>query len=214
MGISDEDVMVLAARVRSTVGDQLPAWPGGWPGQVELALIDAIFSIRARYGQPGTEGRPSTGVLAVVERWSEHRGGPADDLLRLREMDIQRLTHILSNKAKSGGRTKAAVVVDAASRLSEVGLRHASDFTGSAEQKAAYIGVPGCGGITWAYFGMLLGQPNSKPDTWVQRYIRGSVRSDISTEDCRRLVNSTARHLDVDATRLDHAIWLYARGRL
>lgn len=56
----------LVRYIGTTVGPDLPVWPGGWPGQIEAALLDAVFSIRARYGSP------TTGVRAVVSRWREH----------------------------------------------------------------------------------------------------------------------------------------------
>jgi len=36
--------------VVETIGDRPGSWPGGWPGEIEAALIDAVFSVRAHYG--------------------------------------------------------------------------------------------------------------------------------------------------------------------
>ncbi len=173
---------------------------------VEAALLDTVFSIRARYGSP------TTGVRAVVHRWMKHRGGRADDLSVLAAADPTVVREVLSNNAKGSGRYKADIVVDAAARFSAVGLVHAADFTGAADQRAAYLGVKGCGRVTWPYFGMLLGASNSKPDTWIMRYVRAVLGDKTSTERARALINQAADALGVDASRLDHAIWSYARS--
>lgn len=200
-----DELTRLLERISVTLGDDLPAWPGGWPTDVEAALLDTVFSIRARYGSP------TTGVRAVVHRWMDYRGGRADDLSVLGATDPAVVRKILSNNAKSSSRYKADIVVDAAARFAAVGLVHAADFTGDADQRAAYLGVKGCGRVTWPYFGMLLGTPNSKPDTWIMRYVRAVVGDQTSTDQARELINQAAAALGVNASRLDHAIWSYAR---
>ncbi len=92
-----------------------------------------------------------------------------------------------------------------------MGLVHAADFTGAGDQRAAYLGVKVCGRVTWPYFGMLLGTPDSKPDTWIMRYVRAVLGEKTSTERARELINQAADELGVNASRLDHAIWSYAR---
>ena len=67
---------VLHGYVLETVGQDPTAWPGGWPDEIEAALIDAIFSVRARYGNRARK----TGVFGAVSRWREHRGASANDL--------------------------------------------------------------------------------------------------------------------------------------
>lgn len=206
--MSDPQVTKLVSHLRDTIGTDLPDWPGGWPGQIECALLDAIFSIRARYGGP------SSGVRAVVRRWGDHRGGiRADDLTALADMDGANLAEILSNHSKVSGRLKSEVVSDAAAALVQAGLRRSEDFTASAEQKSAYLSVRGCGPVTWSYFGMLLGRPDVKADTWVTRFVREGVEdSSLSAEGTRQLVVSAAQVYGASASQLDHAIWLTARG--
>src|SRR3954454_24846123 len=70
---------LLYGQVVKNIGATPDAWPGGWPGEVEAALIDAVFSVRARYGNR-TSG---TGVYGAVTRWRAHRTVPADDLAAL-----------------------------------------------------------------------------------------------------------------------------------
>jgi len=143
----------------------------------------------------------------------EYRGDRADDLSVLAAKDPDVARTVLGNNAKASGRYKAEIAVDAAARLSAVGLLHAPDFTGDGSQRAAYLAVKGCGRVTWSYFGMLLGTPDSKPDTWIMRYVRTALGEETSgTEHVRNLINQAAKTLDVNASRLDHAIWSYARS--
>lgn len=90
---------------------------------------------------------------------------------------------------------------------------HAAEFTGSDEQRSAYLATLGGGPVTWSYFGMLLGQQDSKPDTWLQRYALQALGVTPSPESTRMLVNAAASELGVEPSRLDHAIWRYASGR-
>ncbi len=48
----------LHAYVLATIGDQIPAWPGGWPDEIDAALIDAVFSVRAHYGSREAGRKP------------------------------------------------------------------------------------------------------------------------------------------------------------
>ena len=47
-----EDIAKVREHVKETIGEdpaQWTKWPGGWPGDIESALIDAVFSARAIY---------------------------------------------------------------------------------------------------------------------------------------------------------------------
>lgn len=202
------DLDALIGHIHRTVGTDLAAWPGGWTTEIEAALLDAIFSIRARYGKS-----PTTGVRRVVNTWRAQRGGIADDLIVLSNQNPEELARLLDNHSKIGGRLKTAVVIDAAACLACVGLTHASDFEASSQQRAAYLQVRGCGPVTWSYFGMLLGRSDFKPDTWVMRFVREPIPG-ITTEQARELLNAAADRLDLDPSELDHAIWNYQRARV
>jgi len=67
--------------------------------------------------------------------------------------------------------------------------------------------------VTWSYFGMLLGKPDVKADTWVLRFVRSAVGHSVGSADAKVLVTRAAEMLGVDPTQLDHAIWLRARSR-
>jgi len=58
-----EDIAAVRRSV-DAIPKPWPEWGGGWTGQVEAALIDAVLSIRARYGSSSTTGvrERSTGI--------------------------------------------------------------------------------------------------------------------------------------------------------
>ncbi|WP_344812898.1 hypothetical protein [Microlunatus aurantiacus] len=202
----DGDVDRLLASIDRRVGQDLPAWPGGWPGQIEAALFDAVFSMQARYGGS------TTGVRAVVARWRDHRGGQVDDLAELAAADPEAVADIVRNRAKASRRLKAAIVVEAAGALANAGLIHAADFTGHPDQRRAYLSVRGSGPVTWTYFGMLLGVSGVKADTWIVRFVRDAVGRSVTPTEAEALVSAAAAELSVPDSQLDHAIWQAARS--
>jgi len=76
------------------VAARLPAtWPqrgGGWPYEIEAALIDAVLSIRNRYGKS-----PTSGVRGSVTRYRNKRAMPADDREHLERQDPVPLASVL-----------------------------------------------------------------------------------------------------------------------
>ena len=59
MSALDEDVARVREHIRATIGsepEQWTKWPGGWRGDIESALIDAVFSARAIYETEGGRG--------------------------------------------------------------------------------------------------------------------------------------------------------------
>ena len=214
--VEDGDV----ERVVEYVQEQLPAdwaqWPGGWPGEAEAALLDAVLSIQAVYGGP------DTGVRAAVGRWRQHREGvPLDDLDALASIAPEDLAGVLHNRQRlSGGRLKAEAVVEAAAKLTEAGLRSSADLdAGSSQYRNAYSSVRGLGTVTWDYLCMLLGVDGVKADVWVVRFVARALDADKGgpppTRDpayCGELLRLAAAELQVPATQLDHAVWAYMRG--
>lgn len=185
-------------------------WPGGRKDQIEAALIDAVLSIQANYGSEGN------GVRAAVNRYAnrENAGGTdLNDLTRLVEMDEDTLQDLLSDQVISG-RTKASAIKEAAANLVSEGVRHADHLdVQNSSHKKAYTGVHGLGAVTWEYFGMLLGKPGVKADTWICRFVERAVGHDVSPHEAKRLVMAAAERLAEDPTHLDHAIWAYERQR-
>lgn len=183
-------------------------WPGGYPGEIEAALIDAVLSIRASYGSP------QNGVRAAVGCYRNYiGGGEADDLMRLSKMNHDSMLDTL-NRQVTSGRTKASAITEAAGNLVNAGVTRASDVDPlDPKQKEAYTSVHGLGWVTWEYFGMLLGKPGVKADQWIVRSTSRAVEKDLSSREARELVLAASKELKVSATTLDHALWAHERSR-
>lgn len=97
--MSQRDVEVLRKHVLATIGGSPDIWPGGYPDQIEAALLDAVFSVQARYGNR----EKKTGVYGAVWRWHEHRGNKANDLEVLARTDPAELRTIVANNGKVRG---------------------------------------------------------------------------------------------------------------
>lgn len=200
---SSDEVGQLLAYVHSQV-TEIHDRPGGWPGNVELALIDAVLSIRARYGVSA-----NTGVRGAIGRYKTESGRKCwDDLSVLADVDPDWMARVLANKQKTGGVLKAEAIVAAAGRLSAVGVKHSADVErDSAAQRAAYCGTRGLGPVTWAYFLMLVGHDGVKPDTLVTRFVAQALGAESSPQAVTQLVTEVARRLEMPASQLDHSIW-------
>lgn len=208
------DVDVLHRAIEEKLPQPWTEWPGGYPDAIEIALLDAVLSIRASYG------KGHNGVRGATKRYREKVGGGSlDDLTRLAAHDPEHLATILANKQKASGRGKAELAVEAAKNLVAAGVRRAADLDVTEHQRA-YTSVHGLGKVTWEYFTMLLGKPGVKADTWVTRWVSEQVGRSITSDEAACLVREVVGRLDhdIDAvgpllTRLDHQIWLTARGR-
>jgi hypothetical protein len=100
--LSDQahDLGRLLGHVERELPANWPQWPGGWPGQAELALIDAVLSIRTRYGRSA-----ASGVRRSVELYREHRAQErTDDLAALAGFDPKQLAALLDNRQKTPAR--------------------------------------------------------------------------------------------------------------
>jgi hypothetical protein len=179
--------------------------PGGWPGNIELSLIDAVLSIQARYGT--TE---STGVRGAIKRYKdESRRTGWDDLGVLAKADPGWLEVVLT-KQKTGGVPKAEAIVNAADRFAQLGVLHEVDVDrNSVEQRKAYCGTRGLGPVTWDYFLMLAGNDGVKPDTLVTRFVGEAIGRKPDSNAVVRLVTQAAARLGMTASALDHSIWRY-----
>lgn len=198
-----DDVEVLVEYLTAEI-TEMHAAPDGWPEHVELALIDAVLSIRAVYGVSA-----DTGVRGAIKRYKAESGRQSwDDLGVLGEADPQWLQTVLGNKQKTGGVPKAEAIVSAAGRLAASGARHASDIDrDSAAQRAAYCGTRGLGPVTWDYFLMLVGHDGVKADTLVTRFVVEALGRRLGSEEVSRLVTDAARRMDMPVSALDHSIW-------
>lgn len=186
--------------------DTWTPWPGGWPDQIEAALIDAVLSIGAKYGSE------SNGVRGAVARYRREVGSDRpNNLAILAGQDAAKLQSVL-NDQKVSGRTKASAIVEAATNLLAVGVKSAADLDPhNPEQKEAYTSVHGLGWVTWEYFGMLLGKPGIKADRWIVRFVNRALDREVTAREAKSLLVEAAKGLDSTATELDHAIWAFER---
>jgi hypothetical protein len=212
VAIDPNDTAAVVAAVNRALPGELTEWPGGYPGEIEAALIDAVLSIRANYGQP------HNGVRGAVRAWRKWREEVlVDDLAAFDQVDAESLATILEKRQRlSGGALKSAAIIEAAQNLRTAGVLHASQVrVDSSEQKAAYRSVRGLGPVTWVYFLMLLGKPGVKADTWIIRFVEESLDQDrrVGPDEARELLVAAAGELGVDASRLDHNVWTYMRRR-
>jgi hypothetical protein len=201
------DVERLTAHIGQVLGPP-SSWSdrrGEWPGQVELALLDAVFSMRAHHGA----------VRNVIARWCDRPdAGDLDDLTRLAAWSSETLADQLANHqpVPGGSQTKAAAVVVAARNLVSLGVTTAAQVVDEARQRRAYCEVPGLGPTTWTHFVMLVGTSDVKADTIVRPFVASALpERRLDTEECHRLVTEAAAQLKVSATLLDRAIWDYQR---
>ena len=193
------------------ITDELPRdswtpWPGGWPDQIEAALIDAVLSISARYGSE------TNGVRGAVARYRASVGlDRPDDLAQLSSQDPEQLQTVL-NDQKISGRTKASAIVEAATNLLAAGVKSAADLDPhNTEQKNAYTAVHGLGWVTWEYLGMLLGKPGIKADRWIVHFVNRAIGRDVTAAEAKALLIEAAAELEATPTELDHAIWAHER---
>ncbi len=206
-----DDVRSLRAYVARELGDELVEWPGGRPGEVEVALVDAVMSIRARYGRPGPA---PTGVHRAVAAYRRLRGdAPLDDLRALAAVSAAELARAVGGQ-RTGGVLKAEAIVRAAAALASVGATCADHIQPADEQqKRAYTSVQGLGWVTWEYLGMLLGRPGVKADRWVVQAVSKAVDREVAAVGARDVVLATADDMGESPTRLEHALWAYERTR-
>ncbi|UWX97738.1 hypothetical protein N2K95_03375 [Arthrobacter zhaoxinii] len=206
--MSESDISTLVEFVQAELPrDTWKPWPGGWPEQIEAALIDAVLSIAAQYGTP------ENGVRGAVSRYRKAVGTDRpNDLARLAGSDPEELQAVL-NDQKVSGRTKASAIVEAAGNLLALGVKSAADLDPhDPAQKRAYTCVHGLGPVTWDYFGMLLGKPGVKADRWILRFVNRGLGRELASTEARSLLHKVADRLDATPTELDHAIWAYERS--
>lgn len=204
-----EDVDKVLVYIEQTITEWKDMFEG-WPGNIELALVDAVLSIQARYGT-----NPETGIRGSLKRYRDASGRDSwDDLEHLAAADPEALSALLANRQKTGGVTKAEAIVAAAQRFVAIGVRHAADVqAGSAAQRDAYCGTRGLGPITWEYLLMLLGNDGVKPDVLVTRFVEEALGRPVGYPEVIQIVRETAVRLNKPVGAVDHTLWNYISTR-
>lgn len=186
-------------------------WPGGYD-RMDLALVDAVMSIRFRYGRERQDGSwtGARGAVLRYEEYSEH----VDATERMRHLADQHpaaLEKVLNRQKVHAGKTKAFAIVEAANRFAAIGVTEPAHLRpDDAEHKERYTGVSGLGPVTWEYLTMLLSHDGVKADTWITEFVGRAIQRRVLSEFAGALVKEAAQKLGVGQKELDHAIWSYA----
>lgn len=215
---------VIIQHITETIGTD-PAswstWPGGWPGEIGTALVDAVYSARSVY-----KSKHGRGIHPLVTVWRTDQ--PAAASLRvlaaeIREHGPHSWATTFGNTQTSPGRradapegpTKAAAILQAADKLLALGVDAASDITdvNVNKVKLATRSVPGIGYATTNYFLMLLGRPGVKPDRMIHRFLRDASGRDWPDAPAEALIELAAARLGAEGYVLEHAIWSYESER-
>jgi hypothetical protein len=220
MTTSATDVAKTLQHVRRTVGRPVAwsAWPGGWPDDIEAALVDSVFSARAVY-----HSKWGRGIYPKVVSWANGRDRTSFSLKELlTEIDavgVSAWALLLGNEQLSPrrpasapeGSSKAATVRQAAALLTENGISAAAQITATnaVTVKQTLRAVPGIGYATVNYFLMLLGAPGVKPDRMIHRFLKDATGHGFTNAEAERTISIAAQTLGVQPQELDHVIWRF-----
>lgn len=213
----DALVEAFAQDARALTEEQLTAYQDGWSGQLPMALLDAVYSIQARYSTPNGKG-----LLPRLRKFKELHPAAATDLRELADLSEEQVAAVVGRGVISG-RTKASAVLEAARNLLALqpAVHDADSYDhANPEHRRAYLKVHGLAEVTHNYFGMLLGYPDVKADTWIIRAVQrvaneAGLAITVDAKLARAVlvrVHESAR-LGESVTHLDHAVWLSERAR-
>jgi hypothetical protein len=206
---TDLDLLLVAIAAIPTPWKK---WPGGYPDRLDLALVDAVMSIRFRYGRERKDGTwtGARGAVLRYQRHSEHIA-PSEKMLHLASQDPVALEMVLNHQKVRSGKTKALAIVEAAKNFTSAGITEPKHLKpDNDEHRELYTGVTGLGPVTWEYFTMLLSHEGVKADSWIIEFVRRAIRRGVSSDEVSTLVKEAAGKLSVSEKKLDHAIWGYA----
>ncbi|WP_144671575.1 hypothetical protein [Arthrobacter sp. U41] len=206
--VADLDLLLSAVAAMPTPWKR---WPGGYE-RMDSALVDAVMSIRFRYGRPRNDGSwtGARGAVLRYEKHAEHISAP-ERLRHLAGQDPVALEGILNRQKVHAGKTKAFAIVEVAKRFAAIGVTEPAHLDpDNADHRTQYTGVSGLGPVTWEYFTMLLSHDGVKADTWITEFVGRAVGRRVTSEFAGSLVKEAAEKLCVEEKGLDHAIWSYA----
>lgn len=212
----NELVDAFVRDVRTIPEDRFEVYKKGWEGQLGMALLDAIYSKQTRY-----KTKRGKGLLPRLLAFAEEHTRARSDLRELFKLSESELKNILGNGV-TNGRTKASAVLEAARNLICLSVfTHEQYDHQNPAHRNAYLAVHGLGPVTHNYFGMLLGYPDTKPDTWIIRAVQRVADAEnlgivVRSKLARTVVTEAHKitRLGKTVTHMDHAIWLTERERL
>ncbi len=225
MSAADFDVK----RVLSELGDP-SMWdaPDGYHVSLALCVVDSIWSLGIKYET----------VENVLRRYLSARGyrgledaqtcsdGPGDLLEWFHEPpsgcsgSSDRFAEIVGNRnrtSSTNGVLKSEAVVQACTLLKSMEINTTADLISQAHvvEPRWLTEIKGqASGISWKYLLMLAGQSGVKPDRMVKSFMqRMGAAATVSPDDFVQALVDTINQPTVDATAVDHQIWLLERGR-
>lgn len=180
--------------------------PGGYPGSIALCIVDAVFSINARY----------KGVTNVINRYrnlreKEHAAPDADGVTELLKTfegvgGAKGWAELVRNRGRTSTRNgilKAEAVLHEAQILDACGIRTIADFHKAVlderlgDIERAWRTVKGQGpGTSWGYV-PILARPQAEcgaPPEVIQRY----ARAVIGVKPDRMIKRYVAKAITVD----------------
>jgi hypothetical protein len=198
----------------------------GYPGSLALCVLDAIWSVNARYPI----------VRGVIQRYRNQwrfQGSPDEDGLpellamydALGGVDLFIDEVGIRNRVSTqpGAMYKGEAVFRAATELHNLGVDTAEQFRLAdgaqlgGQAKDAWCAIPGQGsGVSWRYLRMLTGLPDVKPDRMVIRFLAAALSVEersVAPDRAVALVQAAAKHFGIDQRALDHEIWEYQSGK-
>lgn len=193
---------------------EFDAYQGGWQNEIGTALVDAVFSMRAKYNASD----PAKGVSGRVRKFREEYPETRNDLSALARLGEEPVREIMGNTV-TGRRPKSVCVVEAAEALMSVlpPIITADDALATGEETVtqAYTSVKGLGPVTAEYFQMHLGVPGVKADRMIIRFVDRALLAEelgeISSPSEARDLVIKAYEIDprgaVSLNAFEHAIW-------
>ncbi|MGB6052346.1 MAG: hypothetical protein WBG14_16040 [Rhodococcus sp. (in: high G+C Gram-positive bacteria)] len=192
-----------------------PFWTPGWPDELEIALLDAVFTARAPYGGPGN------GVRRVLSRWRAyrslelHRREHLDDIGALANFQTcpEDLAEILGNRQRVSGNstTKADAAARAAATLIALGVRTAADLDDHGDRRRAVTAITGVGSKTWECALFLVGRRTPDAIRYLVAFISDAVGREVDLSEASGLLGVAAETLGSETVVLEHAAWRYRR---
>jgi hypothetical protein len=186
-----------------------------------LAVIDAIFSIRAHY----TSARKAVTRYAArfdvpdigLDVELEDEWDIASLAGNLAALSDEELTDLFGSSQQTGGRLKATAVRDAADSLVKARLTDRPSVSALAlddrRGRDAWASVVGLGDATWRYVRILLGCEDVKPDRMILGWLENALGNRPSEAEAVDLVADLASTLGMQRRIVEHSIWRYQSGR-
>lgn len=230
--VGDEDVVVAAAR-ELDIQERESRWT-----HLSLCVLDAVFSINARYATTCATVRHYAGHCCLAEpllpAGSAHQviSTPHEERLDRFVEEVEKVgvesfaAEVLHNRQRTSTRSgirKAEASLRYARVLLEAGVSDLGDAAALlvddarlTKVEAELARVPGHGahGVRMGYLWMLVGDDHRvKPDRMVLRWLADVLAAPVPVVQARTLLERAAADIGCTPWALDHAIWTAARGR-